>query len=349
MRARSVTLLCIVLALVYFFAFARGTGRELVVAPKTLTALEPVNSPSIRGGGLFLPIQGSFGAGFIDEEHELASYYVSDRIALDREWVAIYRGNGLELLNPTGRVISRFAGSPLPIARNGNLYLYADDSGALSKIDPANGARIWERAYISQLTSIDAQADRTLVGFLDGRIELIDGLGEVLLSYKPGGSRTEVIYGAIISRDASKIALISGLKPQRFLILEERGDSFRPIHHHNTNSDYRRPIAMEFIRDDRQVLYEGGEKIEIFDIRRSRLKKRGIPGNALRWIDNLAPKTLTLLEADGGDARIRMLTQDNLPLFDFALPPGSVDIVKDRNFVIIVGQYDIFVLEFSLQ
>jgi len=349
MKARSVTLLCVVLAVIYFFAFARGTGRELVVAPKSLITLESMNSPSAQNESVFLPIQGSFGAGFVDEEHELVSYYVSDRIALDREWVAIHRGDILELLKPTGQIISRFAGSPLPIARDGNLYLYADDSGTLSKIDPANGARIWERNYISQLTSIDARIDRTLVGFLDGRIELIDNLGKVLLSYRPGGSGTEVIYGAVISNGASKIALISGLRPQRFLILEERGSSFRPIHHHNTNSDYRRPIAMEFIRDDRQVLYEGGEGIEIFDVKKGRLNEREISGNVFRWIDNLMPKTLTILEEDEGGARIKMLAPDNLPLFDFALPSGTVDIVKDRNFMIIVGQYDILVLELSLQ
>jgi len=349
MKMRGITLFCIVLAIVYFLVFARGTGRELVVAPKSFTALEPVDFSPAQSGNFFLPIQTSRGAGFINEEYKLVSYYASDRIALDRRWVAIYRGNGLELLTPTGRTISRFEGSLYPIARDGNLYLYADDSGTLSKIDPANGARIWERNYISQLTSIDARTDRTLVGLLDGRVELIDDLGKLLFSYRPGGSRIEAIYGAVISSDASKIALISGLEPQRFLILEERRNSFRPIHHHNTNLDYRRPISMEFIRNDRQVLYAGIERIEIFDIASNKLSEGGIPANVLSWIDSLAPETLTLLEAYGEGARIKMLTQNNMPIFDFALPSGSVDIIKDRNFVIIVGQYDISVLEFSLQ
>jgi len=348
MKARSIAFLCILLFIIYFFVFARSAGKELIVVPKSVTALRDLNSPPARGAGPFLAIQNTRGAGFIDEEHELVSYYSGDRIALDKEWIAIYRENGLQLLKPTGRIISRFADSVYPIERDGNLYL-ADDSGNLSKVDPTNGARIWEKNYISRLTSIDARADRTLVGLLDGRIELIDKNGKVLLSYKPGGSRVEAIYGAIISNDESKIALIAGLEPQRFLILEERRSIFRPIHHHNTASDYRRPISMGFIRNDRQVLYEGDGGVEVFDMNTKRLSEEGIPGTILRWIDNLAPETLTVLEAVGKDARIRMLTEGNLPIFDFALPSGSVDIVKDRNFVIIVGQYDISVLEFLLQ
>jgi len=348
MKARSIILLFILLFIVYFFVFARGTGRELVVIPKSVTMLRNLNLPPTRDLGPFLAIRNNRGAGFIDEEHELVSYYFGDRIVLDEEWIAIYRKNGLDLLKPTGRVVSRFAGSVYPIERDGNLYL-EDNLGILSKIDPTNGNRIWEKNYLSRFISIDARADKTLVGLSDGRVELIDKLGEVLFSYKPGGSRVEAIYGAIISNDESKIALISGLGPQRFLVLEERGNSFKPIHHHDTASDYRRPISMGFIRNDRQILYESDEGIEIFDLETKKLGENGISGTVLRWIDNLVPETLTLLEVLGEGARIRMLTESNLPIFDFALPSGSVDIVKDRNFLIIVGQYDISVLEFSLR
>ena len=349
MKARGITFLCIFLVVVHFFLFARGTGKELIIGPKSVTTLGKLDFTPAQSGGPFLAIQSGRRAGFIDEEHELVSYYVSDRIALDEKWIAVFRGDGLELLEPTGRLISRLPGSGYPIARDGNLYLYADDSGALSKIDTTDGARIWERNYVSRLTSIDARAGRTLVGLLNGRVELIDNFGKVLLKYEPGGSRIKAIYGAAISNDASKIALISGLESQRFLVLEERRSGFRPIHHHDTNSEYRRSISMGFIQDDSHVLYEGGEGIEVFDMNSTELGAKGIPGNILRWIDNLVPETLTLLEENEGGVRIKMLTQNLLPIFDFALPPETVDIIKDRNFVIIVSRYDISVLEFSLQ
>lgn len=349
MKLRSITFLCIFLAIVYFFVFARRTGKELIVSPKFVTTLRMLDSLPAQSRSPFLAIQSGRRAGFVDEEHELVSYYVSDRIAVGKEWIAVYRQNGLELLEPTGRVVFRYPDSAYPIARNESFYLYADDSGTLSKINPTNGDRIWEKDYISQLTSIDARAGKTLVGLLDGRVELIDNYGEVLLSYKPGGSRIEAIYGAVFSNDASKIALISGLEPQRFLILEERKNSYRPTHHHNTNSDYRRPVSMGFIRDDSQILYESDEGIEFFDMNTNKLSKKEIPGHILRWIDNLVPGTLTLLEKSEEGVSIKMLTRNNQPIFDFVLPSGSVDIIKDRNFVITVGQYDISVLEFSLQ
>ncbi|KGM43013.1 hypothetical protein JY97_10015 [Alkalispirochaeta odontotermitis] len=349
MKARSITLLYIFLAIVYFFVFARSAGKELIVSPKSVTTFKVLDFPPAQSKGPFLAIQSGRRAGFINEEHELVSYYASDRIALDEEWIVIHQQNGLDLLEPTGRVIFHFPESAYPIARDGNLYIYADDSGTLSKIDTTDGSRIWKKDYISQITSIDARVDRTLVGLLDGRIELIDNYGEVLFSYKPGGSRIEAIYGAILSNDASKIALISGLEPQRFMVLEERRNSFIPIHHHNANSDYRRPISMGFIRDDSQILYEGGEGIEIFDMNTNKLSKKGFSGSVIRWIVNLVPGTLTVLKKDEEGTSIRMLTQKNLPIFDFALPSDSVDIIKDGNFVIIVGQDNIAALEFSLQ
>jgi len=349
MRMWSITTLCIFLAIIHFLVFARNTGEELIVSPKSVIILNTLNPSFIQSKDSFLAIQSGSRVCFISEEHELVNCYIGERIAKDNKWVAVYRQNALELLEPTGQVVFRFSGSAYPIARDGNLYLYADDSGTLSKIDPANGALIWEKNYISQLTSINAKGERTLIGLLDGRIELIGSFGEILLSYKPGGSRIEAIYGTAISNDASRIALISGLEPQRFLILEERRGGFKPIHHHDTYSDHRRSISMGFIHDDSQVIYEGSKGIRIFDMNSNKLDEKDIPGRILRWIDNLRPGTLTLLEKNEKGTRIKMLTRNNLPIFDFSLPPESVDIIEDRNFIIITSQYDISVLEFLLE
>lgn len=349
MKQRGVFLIGLIIITCYYFIFPRESGRELVVSPDALLSLEKPEITVAPSPGQTLAIHNGRRAGFISMDHELINLYTSEKMAVDDRWLAISGLNGLEIQEPDGRLISRIDNSAFPISRNGNLFLYQDVFGILSKIDPGSGQTLWEKEYISPLTVIDARMGRTLVGLLDGSVQLIDDSGANLLDYRPGGSRVEAIYGGTLSSDGTKIALITGLDPQRFILLEERKNGFRPVTHHNTETDFRRSVSMGFVRNNQQVLYESGDFVAAVDVNGYEIKSLELSGRLLGWLDNIMMDSLMLLGNDKGEVTLKMLSKNDLAVFEGKLPPDTAGIRRDRNFALIVGDENLAILEFSVE
>jgi hypothetical protein len=349
MKQRGVFLIGLIIITIYYFLFPRGSGRELVISPDSLTSLTPSKTSVSPAPGRTLAIRSGSRAGFVDPDHKIVSLYSSEKMAVDDQWLAISRDGGLDILESDGRLISRISQDAYPISRNGNLYLYRDEYGILSKVDPGNGRILWKKEYISPITVIDGRENRTLVGFLDGRVQLISNDGTILLEYSPGGSRVEVIYGAALSSDGSKIGLISGLDPQRFILLEERKNGYRPVAHHNTETDFRRPVPIGFVRNDRQILYESKDSVASVELNNYEVRPMTLPGRLTGWLDDVIDETLVLLGRNNDQIVLKILSGNDLTFFEGNLPSDTVGILSDRNFAIIVGSDSLAALEFSVQ
>ena len=349
MKQRGVFLIGLILITVYYFLFPRGSGKEIIVSPDSLTILELTDSAVSPSSIPASVVRNGSNTGYLDSDHELLTLFQAERMAADRHWIAVSGDDGLSLMEPDGRLISRIQDSGYPIVRNGQLFLYRNDSGILSKINPQNGRYLWSMEYISAITVLDGIPGKTLVGLLDGRVELIDDSGKVLLKYRPGGSRVEAVYGGALSGDGSKIALISGLDPQRFVLLEERKNGYRPVAHHDTDTDFRRLVSIDFIRHDGQVLYENNGFVNAVNLNGYGIHPLRFSGRLMNVIDNPVNDTLLLFGKDDGKDSIKILTWKDRTLFESSLPSDTAEIVRDRDYTLIVTGNSIAVLEFSVR
>ncbi len=349
MKQRGVFLIGLILITVYYFLFPRGSGKELILSPDSLTILEATGFSVSSSSTTVSVVRNGSNAGYLDSGHELLTFFKADRMAADRYWIAVSGDDGLSLMEPDGRLISRIPESGYPAARNGQLFLYRNDSGTLIKINTQNGRRLWTREFISAITVLDGIPGKTLVGLLDGRVELIDDTGEIILDYRPGGSRVEAVYGGALSGDGSKIALISGLDPQRFILLEERKNGYRPVAHHDTGTDFRRLVSIEFVRDDGQVLYENNGYVNAVNLNGYRIQPLILSGRLMTAIDNPVRDTLLLFGKDDGKGTMKILTRHDRTLFESSLPSDTAEIVRDRDYALIVAGNRIAVLEFSVR
>jgi len=349
MKQRGVFLIGLILITVYYFLFPRGSGKELIVSPDSLTILEATGSTVSSSSTTASVIRNGNNAGYLDSDHELLNFFKAERMAVDQHWIAVSGDNGLSLMEPDGRLISRIPDTGYPVTRNGQLFLYRNDSGTLSKINPQNGRRLWTKEFISPITVLDGIPGKTLVGLLDGRMELIDDTGKALLDYSPGGSRVEAVYGGALSGDGSKIALISGLDPQRFVLLEERKNGYRPVAHHDTGTDFRRLVSIDFIRNDRQVLYENNGYVNVVNLNDYGIHPLNLSGRLVNVIDNPVRDTLLLFGKDEGNDTMKILTRHDITLFESSLPSDTAEIVRDRDYALIVSGNSIAVLGFSIR
>jgi len=106
---------------------------------------------------------------------------------------------------------------------------------------------------------VDAAAGLLLAGSLDGSVVIIDSNGRKVFSFEPGGSRYPVILGCALSRDGSRLALISGIDNQRFLFLEHFGaglGDYKVVYHEFLTGNFRRPVFINFVENDHWVIFE---------------------------------------------------------------------------------------------
>ena len=345
MKQRGVFLIGAILMGIYYFLFPRGTGKEMVLVPRATTSLSSYDIQTAAASGKLLSVRSGDTAAYFNDDFEPVARYGADRMAVDDHWLVVSGGAGLDLIDPDGRLRSRLNADAVPVASDGSLYLYEPDIGRLRRVDPSNGAELWSLDLLSPVTVLDSAAGRTFLGLLDGRALILDEDGEILLRYRPGGSRVEAIFGGSLSDDGRRLALISGLDPQRFVLLEERKNGFRPVSHHDTGSDFRRFVPVGFVNNGRRVIYEGINSILAVDSEEYEVRRLEVDGRPIDWADDEVSGSLALLGAGDTGESMRLLSLRDLTLFESDLPVGTTGLLLDGRNLMLVGAEHFAVLE----
>ena len=154
-----------------------------------------------------------------------------------------------------------------PFFLDGRTFLIGAEQNAISAIDET-GAVSWTYEFAGPLTWFDSAAGLLLVGSLDGMAGLLDSRGRQVFSFEPGGSQYSIILGCAISHDGSRLALISGIDGQRFLVLERFGSStdYKVVYHEFLGSGFRRKVYISFVEDDRWIVFERAGGLGFYEI-----------------------------------------------------------------------------------
>jgi outer membrane protein assembly factor BamB len=167
-------------------------------------------------------------------------------------------------LNETVLVINEPKGYPLFL--DNRIFIVGSEQNSITALG-TNGEELWTFDFPSPITCIDAANGYVLAGTLDGIMILLDSHGiPVFVPFEPGGSRLPVILGCALSRDASRLALISGIDNQRFLLLERTGSTYRVVYHEFFGDGFRRPVHISFVDNDTKVAFEKEGGIGIYAI-----------------------------------------------------------------------------------
>ncbi len=348
MKQRGVFLIGLILVGVYFFLFPRTSRSEYILFPEKFTPFKSAGAGSDASDNVELALQSGNSAIFVDKNLNAVFVHSSEKMAVDDHWLADSGSYGLEIKDRENRILSRSAAEGYPVARNGNLFLY-DGAGILRKIRPSNGEVLWRREYLSPLTVLDAVGERTLIGLLDGRAEIITDSGEIILSYRPGGSGIEAVYGGALSSDGSMVALVAGVDPQRFVLLQERKNGFRPVTHHDTGTDFRRAVRVGFVRGDQEVLYESENSVSSVDCDDFSIDKLMMEGDAEAWSDGAEGGELLLLGKNLDGSALKILTRENLTMYNGSLPNDTVGIRQNGERTFIIRPESFGVLKAAIQ
>ena len=180
-----------------------------------------------------------------------------------------------------------------PYLVDDRIFLIGKDQDSVALINKGGNTE-WSYAVGSPITALDCRADRLLIGTLDGTIYLLSLKGELLFTFQPGGSRLSVIAGGALSSDGNYIAVISGIDRQRFILLEKASQTYKVLHHQFLDSDFRRPVLVQFVQNNQYVLFEGKTNALVFDIHKRKIHE--VPLNApLLAIETIAQSNLVFM------------------------------------------------------
>ncbi len=255
----------------YVFMASTPIGKETVLLPAWLSAVESAktrSAPATGTGSSTMPFKLGSRFGYFSEDGGFSLVEsVESRLSLNERSWAIYNAapDSIEIMNADGslRFVTNERGYPLFI--DDKTWILGPEQNSLALLSDS-GQVLWRRQYPSPITCADSAVGLTLVGLLDGSIDLIAADGSRVFFFEPGGSRLPIITSAHLSSDGRRIALISGVDPQRFLLLERGGDAYKVIHHEYLGNGFRRPVISAFVGNNAFFTFENGLGLGIHEI-----------------------------------------------------------------------------------
>ncbi|WP_041611740.1 WD40 repeat domain-containing protein [Treponema primitia] len=294
---------------VYIFVAAEPIPLETVLLPRWLSSLESDYSTFLGDDtplseDYLVPFKLGNRFGYVDTKGQFTiNQVMKGTVSLSDEGWSEFEAipEPVSIRSPAGEELTLIEGGRgYPLFLDGKILLVGEQQNSLSLVNEL-GELLWTYDFAAPLTSIDAGAGLILTGSLDGTVELLDSSGKRVFFFEPGGSRLSVIAGCRISRDGSRIAIVSGYDDQRFLMLERFGDSYKVAYHEFLEDGFRHAVHIAFVDNDNRVAFERQGGLGIYEVETRRSLKVPLLGT-IRALDEMGSHGLLfVITANSGD------------------------------------------------
>ena len=213
-------------------------------------------------------------------------------------------------------------GYPLLDERGERLYSISTNLNQLSRLE-RDGETIWTAGFVAPISTLNLHQDECLVGLLDGTLKLIDKQGAIRQELEPGGSRIPVILASAVSPDGRRLAVVSGIDPQRLSLFARRAGGFALEQQWSLDSDFRRGLLARFTADGRFLAFEAEGGLSLLEAGRRRFAKIELSGRLLA-LDSSAAGILAVAERLEAGSRIVLLRPFGSPLCIGELASGEL-------------------------
>ncbi|MDR2417895.1 MAG: WD40 repeat domain-containing protein [Treponema sp.] len=318
--SKKVKYLCFIIVasifVIYVFVASRPIPVEMILTPQWFISLEsdysiakPVD-PSQNSA--LVPFKLGNRYGYVDVKGNFAINQVQrGYVSIVSDYWAEYDAipESITVLNPANETvvtINDVHGYPMFLDKR--IFLVNSARASLSALDDS-GQIAWTHDFSSLITTIDAANGFVIAGLLHGAVEILDSKGQRIFSFEPGGSRLAVITGCAISKDATRVAIISGIDSQRFLLLERYGDTenveYKTVYHQFLEDGTRQPVHVAFVDNDRRVAFERQGGLGLYDISARTSLKVPLAGRIIE-IDKVGDENILFLLTAQSDNEKRL-------------------------------------------
>lgn len=258
-----ITLVCVLFSLFHRVVFTQEIGPTTFWRPVRSLELEP-SPPTFP-----LPEEGTF---FVNRNH-VGYLEGNGGVAFYQPFEGFLSGGPDQLVasDPTrnqvlwiGRRGTRQFIASESLFVLGDMRFSVDETGLTLRAWDEGGTVIWSRTRASPFTCFSQATDLIGTGDASGLVELLDRQGRLVSTFRPGGSRYEVIYQIAVSPSGRRVAVLSGLEPKRLVILEKGLEDFKPIQHERVEDNRRFSTELRWLDEDHFLFSDrDGQRIQV--------------------------------------------------------------------------------------
>jgi len=222
-------LLAIIGSVLYIPLFSTRLGVELSFQP--VWSADPAGGPDPGESHTLYPYHSGSLFGFVGDDGRIAFHdRVIDSVAMSASGFINYSTVGISLLlqDSRGSVQNVLDTRGYPQFIGNRLYVISTNRTRLEEWS-LDGDRLWTHEFASLITAIDSAAGWTVVGQLDGRMQLFDAEGNIAHEQMFENSKTHIVYGVGISDAADTIAIVHGLGPQNLTLLRNGESGYAEV------------------------------------------------------------------------------------------------------------------------
>jgi len=240
----------------YLILFPRPLPAEFTLTPGDAIPLNELKkSSSLSPGGTFFTLGNWEGYWSVEGKMEQIQARRPRATASGSKISWFNVGENQVVVEGAQGVLFTLPGEQYPHWSQGLLFTLDENRMSL-KAYSTQGRVQWSKHFSSLITSIAASENLTVVGTLDGKIQLFDTRGEVAGGFQPGGSRLPVVYNVSVSPSGERVLALAGVDPKRFLVLERGGADFRPVFHKPLKESRPWPTPLGFLNGGTLAYYE---------------------------------------------------------------------------------------------
>ena len=208
----------------------------------------------------------------------------------------------------------RLTGYPILDSQSERLFLLNSESTGLMVVN-VESEESWTVEFPTLITSLCFSDDFILVGLLNGMIKVFDNSGELMRDNWDSVSRVPITLGCAISPNGRDVVAVSGIDPQKLLLLRaldagKMETSVMPL-----TSDYRREVFTRFSESGKLVYFETEKGLGIFEI--SSRESRVIPaaGSFVGLGESQHSGLVSVLYMEGETAELKVCTNQGQILY----------------------------------
>jgi hypothetical protein len=294
----------------YAFIAAMPVSEEMVLSLDWINSLEADYKEQVQNNELVIPFELDNYFGYVSQAGDFSVKRIkkSDISLSDNFWAEFNaQDEDITVKNPYNETVFNIKnGSGYPFFLDERCFIMHQEQSSVSQLSIAAGGDVsmpenvaWTYDFASPVTCVDAAAGFFLAGTLDGTIELLDGNGRRIYFSETSGSRIAAIYGCALSKDGKKIALVSGLDKQRFVLLEQFGLTWRVTFHEFLEEGLRYNVFVTFVDNDNKIIFERESGLGIYDIKSRSSYKIPLDGE------------IDMLDVNGDDGMVFLITSKN--------------------------------------
>jgi hypothetical protein len=310
--------LAFVLGLLYLVLFPVLSGREGYFKPAWVRAIPGVQSPEQSGGEGASWFKAGRWFGYVRPDGRLL--YAAETlygVALSERGFINYPkvAENFVFQDPQGRFQFAVPAFGYPVLDDGGqrLYSISTNLNELSRLE-WDGEPLWTEGFFAPISTLSLHQEECVIGLLDGTLKLIDQRGKILQELAPQASRIPVILASAISPDGRRLAVVSGIDPQRLTLFVRRGGLFSEEQALDLGSDFRRAVFLRFTAGGRFLAIEAPGGLSLLDPVRRRTGTVALPGRLLA-LDSSSSGVLALGARSGEGSRLELLRPLGSPLY----------------------------------